>query len=63
MTETKDIIIRRSCGNEEFAPITGSLALEEGGFYIRVDDSDTNFVIPMEAVIDLLKETLVETFK
>lgn len=63
MTEPKDIIIRMSCGKEEFTPTIGSVILEEGGFYIHIDDSDTDIVIPMETVIDLLKETLMETFK
>ncbi len=63
MTNQKDIIIRRSCGNEDFIPTMGSIVLEEGGFYIHIDDSDTDFVIPMETVIDLLKDALMETFK
>ncbi len=63
MTNTKGIIIRRSCGNEDFTPTTGSIVLEKGGFYIHVDDMDTYFVVPMETVIDLLKEQLMEVFE
>jgi hypothetical protein len=63
MIKPKDIIIRRSCGNEDYQPITGSVVLEEGGFYIHINHSNTDFIIPMEVVIDLLKETLMETFK
>jgi hypothetical protein len=63
MTNPKDIIIRRSCGNEDFVPTTGSIVLEEGGFYIHIHDSDTDFVVPMEVVIDLLKEQLMEAFR
>ena len=59
MTETKDIIIRRAIGNEEFEPVTGSVVLEEGGFYIHVDDSSVDLVLPLEAVLELLKEALV----
>lgn len=63
MTNPKDIIIRRSCGKEDFSPVIGSIVLEEGGFYIHIDDSNTDFVVPMEVVIDLLKEQLMEDFR
>lgn len=63
MTNSKEIIIRRSCYNEDFIPTTGSIMLEEGGFYIHIDDSNTDFVVPMEVVIDLLKEQLMEDFR
>jgi hypothetical protein len=59
MTSVKEVVIRTAKGNEDFIPRPGSITLDEGAFYVKIQDSDCDIAIPLEPVLVLLKEQLL----